>query len=141
MAIFPPQTRIWWNEPVAKAELVWIAVAFLWGLIMFFMMIYWHIYGQQNLSTQVGRIDPGVFEQRTNEFAEKFKVRDEGDTGVPVVRPPPGGDAYMLARTFDWWPVLELERGRCLNLKEASLTNCIFHPLICNMGFHCCPST
>ena len=93
MAIFPPQTRIWWNEPVAKAELVWISVAFLWGLIMFFMMIYWHIYGQQNLSTQVGRIDPAVFEQRTNEFAEKFRIRDEGDTGVPVVRPPPGGDA------------------------------------------------
>ncbi len=29
MAITPPSDRIWWNEPVAKAELIWIAVAFL----------------------------------------------------------------------------------------------------------------
>ena len=49
MAISPPESRVWWNEPVAKGELVWVAVAFVWGLIMFFMMISWHIYGQQNL--------------------------------------------------------------------------------------------
>ena len=31
MAIHPPLNRIWWKEPVAKAEIIWIAVAFLWG--------------------------------------------------------------------------------------------------------------
>ena len=121
MAIHPPQERLWWNEPIATSELVWISVAFLWGLLMFSMMIYWHIYGQQNLSTHVGRIDPAVFEQRTNDFAEKFKVREEGETGIPVAKPTPGGDAYMLARTFDWWPVLELERGKSYKLHLSSL--------------------
>lgn len=121
MAIHPPASRIWWNEPVAKAELVWIGVAFVWGLIMFCMMIYWHIYGQQNLSTTVGRIDPAVFEERTNEFVAKYQIREEGDTGVPVVKPEPGGDAYMLARTFEWWPILELEKGKQYRLHLSSL--------------------
>ncbi len=43
MAIHPPEERIWWNEKLGKDELNWIAIAFLWGVIMFFMMIYWHI--------------------------------------------------------------------------------------------------
>ena len=102
MAIHPPESRIWWNEPIERGELVWIAIAFLWGLIMFFMMVYWHLEGGQNLSTEAYRIRPAVFEARTEKFAEKFKVREEGDTGYPVVRPPAGGDVYMLARL---WPI------------------------------------
>ena len=121
MAIHPPQSRIWWNEPVAKAELVWIMVAFVWGLIMFFMMIYWHIYGKQNLSSQVGRVDPEIYVGKVEAFAEKYKVRDEGDTGIPVVKPEVGGDAYMVARTFEWWPILELEQGKQYRLHISSL--------------------
>ena len=121
MAIHPPQTRDWWNEPVETTELVWIAIAFVWGLIMFFMMIYWHIYGKQNLSTNVGLVDPAVYEKKTTDFAATFKVREEGDTGVPVAKPPVGGDAYMLARTFDWWPVLELEKGKSYRLHISSI--------------------
>ena len=34
MALTPPSARIWWREPVAKIELIWIAVAFLWGPVM-----------------------------------------------------------------------------------------------------------
>jgi cytochrome c oxidase subunit 2 len=37
------------------------------------------------------------------------------------VRPPAGGDAYMLARTFDWWPILELEKGKPYKLHISSL--------------------
>ena len=121
MAIQPPAERLWWNEPIAKGELVWVAIAFTWGLIMFFMMVYWHIYGKQNLSSMVSRIDPEVYLQRTEAFAEKYKVRDEGETGVPVVKPEVGGDAYMLARTFDWWPILELEKGKTYKLHISSI--------------------
>ena len=120
MSIHPPESRVWWNEPIARGELVWIALAFICGLIMFFMMIYWHLEGKQNLSPEVYRIDPDVFIQRTEEFAEKFKVREEGDTGFPVAKPAPGADAYMLARTFEWWPVLELERGQQYRLHISS---------------------
>ncbi len=121
MAIHPPEERIWWNEKLGKDELIWIAIAFLWGVIMFFMMIYWHIYGQQNLSTTAYRLDPSTFEAKTEAFAEKFQVREEGDTGIPVVRPPAGGDIYMLARLWQFWPVLELEKGESYRLHLSSL--------------------
>jgi cytochrome c oxidase subunit II len=33
MAVTPPERRIWWNEPIERVELVWIVIAFLWGLL------------------------------------------------------------------------------------------------------------
>lgn len=121
MGIHPPSERVWWNEPIAKGELVWIAVAFVWGIIMFFMMIYWHIYGKQNLSAEVGRVDLAAYEEKTVAFTDEYTVREEGDTGVPVAKPPAGGDAFMLARTFEWWPVLELEKGKTYKLHLSSV--------------------
>ena len=121
MAIRPPEAKVWWNEPIGRGELVWIWIAFLWGIIMFFMMIYWHLVGRQNLSTESYRIDPQVYEKRVDEFVEKFKIGDEGDTGIPIVRPPPGSDTFMLARLWSWWPILELEKGQSYRLHLSSL--------------------
>ena len=39
MAIHPPKELIWWNEPVERTEVVWIVIAFLWGLVMFGTMV------------------------------------------------------------------------------------------------------
>ena len=61
MAIHPPGERLWWNHRVDGVELTWIAVAFTWGLVMFFMMIYWHATGRQNLSTETYRTTPNAF--------------------------------------------------------------------------------
>ena len=121
MAMHPPETRVWWNEPIAKGELAWIAIAFVWGIIMFVMMIYWHLEGKQNLSPEVYRIDPAVYEQRTTDFADKFKIGEEGNSGIPVVKPTPGSDVYMLSRPWQWWPVLTLERGQSYRLHLSSL--------------------
>ena len=121
MALTPPEKRIWWNEPLAKAEIVWISVAFLWGLVMFFTMVFWHIQGEQNLSNEAYRTTPDAFAEKVEAFADEYKVREEGDTGIPVVRPPAGGDAYMLARLWEWWPVLELKKGETYRLHLSSL--------------------
>ena len=104
MALTPPEKRLWWNEPLAKAEIIWISVAFLWGLVMFFTMVFWHIQGEQNLSNEAYRINPEVFAAKVEAFTDQYKVRDEGETGIPVVRPPAGSDVYMLGRLWDWWP-------------------------------------
>jgi len=58
MAVTPPEQRVWWNQPIEKVELVWLIVAFLWGLFMFFFMIAWHFIGQQNLATETYRVTP-----------------------------------------------------------------------------------
>ena len=65
MSVAPPQNRLWWNEPVPKSELIWVIIAFIWGLIMFFMMIYWHAYGEQNLSNEAYRITAEDFSAKT----------------------------------------------------------------------------
>jgi cytochrome c oxidase subunit II len=119
MAISPPESRVWWNEPVAHAELIWIGIAFLWGIIMFFMMVYWHLEGRQNVSTEVYRIDPMVFQDRAEAAADQFKVSEEN--GVPVVKPAPGGDAYLVARLWEFWPILELQKDQTYRLHLSSM--------------------
>ncbi len=121
MAIFPPEQRIWWKEPIERTEILWIMIALVWSLILFFMMPYWHIVGEQNLANEAYRIKPEVFAQRTEDMAAKYTVREEGDTGVPVVHPPAGSDIYMLARLWEWWPVLELEKDKTYRLHLSSM--------------------
>lgn len=120
MAIFPPQQRVWWREPVARMEVVWIAIAFVWGLVMFGTMVAWHVWGQQNLSNETYRVDPDAYVAKVEAMANKYKVGEEGDSGVPVVHPPPGSDVYLLARLWQWWPVLELEKGKSYRIHMSS---------------------
>jgi cytochrome c oxidase subunit 2 len=119
MAISPPSNRLWWKQPLHKVELVWITVAFLWGLVMFFMMIYWHGAGGQNLSSEAYRITPAAYAERTQAMVDAYTVREEA--GFPVVRPPPGSDVYLIARLWQWWPILEFERDQSYRLHLSSL--------------------
>ena len=119
MAISPPSERLWWNEPLAKIEIVWIIVAFLWGLVMFGMMIYWHAEGEQNLSNEAYRTTPEVFAEKTNAMVEQYTVREE--SGFPVVHPPPGSDVYLIARLWQWWPIIEFEKDQSYRLHISSM--------------------
>ena len=119
MAITPPSERVWWKEPIAKIELIWIVVAFFWGLTMFFMMIYWHGAGEQNLSSEAYRIKPERFAEHTQAMIDKYTVREEN--GFPVVRPPPGSDVYLLARLWQWSPILELEKDQSYRFHLSSM--------------------
>jgi cytochrome c oxidase subunit 2 len=121
MAITSPKERIWWNEPLHRSEIVWIAVSFLWGLIMFAAMIYWHVVGEQNLSNEAYRVDPDAYAAKAEEMIAQYQVREEGDTGVPVVHPPPGSDVYLIARLWEWYPVLELEKDQSYRLHLSSM--------------------
>jgi cytochrome c oxidase subunit 2 len=119
MAITPPSERLWWNEPVAKMEIMWIVIAFLWGLVMFGMMIYWHAEGQQNLSNEAYRTKPEVFAAKAEDMVKQHTVREE--SGYPVVHPPAGSDVYLIARLWQWWPILELEKDQSYRLHISSM--------------------
>ena len=121
MAIFPPEHRIWWKEPLQGFELVWIGVCLIWAIVMFGTMIVWHIIGEQNLSNKAYRIDPDVFAARTEAMVTQYRVREEGDTGIPVVRPPAGGDVYLQASLWQWYPILELEKDQSYTLHLSSI--------------------
>jgi len=119
MAISPPRERLWWKQPIHRVELVWIVVAFLWGIVMFSMMIYWHAYGKQNLSTETYRTTPAEYFAKTEAMISRYKVREEH--GMPVVHPPPGSDVYLTARVWSWYPSLEFEQGQSYRLHLSSI--------------------
>ncbi|MBK7332659.1 MAG: cytochrome C oxidase subunit II, partial [Betaproteobacteria bacterium] len=96
-ALVPPQ-GVWWKQPLDRVEGTWIVIAFVWCLIMFFMMPYWHVFGKQNLSNEAYRTTPEMFQAKTQAMVDKFKVREETDLKIPVVAPPPGSDVYIIPR-------------------------------------------
>ena len=120
-AILPPQRRIWWKEPVDKVEIIWIVIAFIWCMIMFFMMPYWHVYGSQNLSPETYRVKPELFQRAAQEMVDRHTVRTETDEKIPVVAPPAGSDVYLIARLWSFWPILELKKGETYRLHLTAM--------------------
>ena len=117
----PPAQRIWWKVPVGRQEIIWIAIALTWCLIMFFMMPYWHVYGKQNLSTEAYRTTPAEFGAKVQAMIDEHTVRTETEQNIPVVAPPAGSDIYMLGRLWQWWPILELEKDKTYRLHLSSM--------------------
>ncbi len=115
----PPAERIWWKTPLGKEEILWIGIALVWCLIMFFMMPFWHVYGKQNLSNEAYQTTPAKFKARVDEMVEKYQTGEEG--GVPIVTPPAGSDIYLLGRLWQWYPILELEKDKSYRLHLSSL--------------------
>ncbi|NOZ11863.1 MAG: cytochrome C oxidase subunit II [Gammaproteobacteria bacterium] len=120
-ALMPPSDRLWWKEPIEKVELLWILLALLWAVLMFVMMPYWHVYGKQNLSSEAYKTTAEAYQKKVQAMVDQYTVRTDGARDFPVVRPPAGSDIYMLARLWDWWPVLELENGKSYRLHLSSL--------------------
>ena len=120
-AILPPAERLWYRQPIDRVEGTWIAIALIWCLIMFFMMVGWHIWGKQNLSTETYRTTPEMFTAKTQAMVDKYTVRTETAEKIPVVAPPPGSDIYLIARLWNFWPILELENGKTYKLHLTSM--------------------
>ena len=120
-AIEPPRHRLWWKQPLDRVEGTWIVIAFVWCLVMFFMMPYWHIYGKQNLANEAYRQTPEAYQKKVDEMVAKYKVREETDLKIPVVHPPVGADVYLIARLWQWWPMIEFEAGKTYRLHLMSM--------------------
>ena len=54
-------------------------------------------------------------------MVEKYTVRKETARGYPVVAPPAGSDVYLLGRLWEWYPILELEKGKKYRLHLSSM--------------------
>ena len=126
-AIQPPEHRVWWKQPVEPLEITWISVAFVWCVFMFLMMPYWHVFGKQNIANEAYRNTPEAYTAKTQAMVDKHKVREEkvkvgeAELTIPVVMPPAGGDVYLIARLWQWWPMLELEEGQTYKLHLMSM--------------------
>lgn len=121
MSLTPPKERLWWNEPIEKTEILWIGIAFLWAIIMFAMMPLWHVVGKQNISNEAYRITGEAFTAKAEAMVAKYKIREDAASGMPVVHPPPGSDVYLVASMWQWYPIIELEKGQSYRVHLSSV--------------------
>jgi cytochrome c oxidase subunit 2 len=117
----PPAQKNWWKEPIERVELIWIGIVIFWGLILTIMMPMWHVYGEQNLSPETYRTTPQLYQSKAQAMVDEYKIREEGERKFPVVAPPVGSDVYLVARLWDWWPILELREGQSYRLHLTSM--------------------
>jgi cytochrome c oxidase subunit II len=120
-SLLPPAQRVWWKQPLDRVEGAWIAIALTWCLFMFFMMPFWHVYGKQNLTNESYRTTPEAYAAKAQAMVDKYTVRTETDRKYPVVHPPAGSDVYLIGRLWEWWPLLEFERGKTYRLHISSM--------------------
>ena len=120
-AILPPAERLWWKHPLDRVEGTWIAIALIWCLTMFAMMVGWHIYGSQNLSTETYKTTPELYSKKAQAMVDKYTVRTETADNIPVVAPPAGSNDYLTARLWNFWPIIKLEKDKTYRLHLTSM--------------------
>lgn len=136
MSISPPEPG-WFKAPTG-GERTWIGLALVWCIIMFLMMPYWHFKGKQNSTGESYDVEPAAFVERVQQFVKTNQVGEEN--GVPIVEPAPGGDAYLLGRMWNWYPILKLKKDQTyrVHISSADLQHG-FSLLPMNMNFHILP--
>jgi cytochrome c oxidase subunit 2 len=117
MSIYTPSAD-WFKAPKG-AERLWVGLALLWCMVMFVAMPYWHLYGKQNSTGEAYRVEPMQYAQRVQQFVQTNKVGEVNN--IPIVEPSPGGDAYLQAQMWLWYPVLKLRKGQTYRLHISSL--------------------
>ncbi len=111
-------TGIWWR-PAHRTEKVWIGIAFGWCMVLFAMMPLWHWKGGQNPSGIRHRTTPTAYMTRVSEFITQYQTGN--DRGIPIVSPPPGSDVYLAAFSFQWMPILRLQKDAQYTLHLSSI--------------------
>jgi len=136
MSIFHPKGN-WFRSP-SGSERMWVGLALAWCLVMSITMPWWHFQGKQNAPNETYEVHPEEFVQQVQRFTNQYRVGEVN--GVPIVEPPPGGDAYLLGQMWRWYPVLKLKQGQTyrLHVSSADLQHGLsILPL--NMNFHVLP--
>jgi len=117
MSIYNPPAD--WLKPPTGMERLWVGLALTWCIIMFIAMPYWHFFGKQNPTGEAYRVAPADYAVRVQQFVEAHQV--DTQKGVPVVEIPPGGDGYLLARMWQWYPIIKMKKGQTYRLHISSL--------------------
>jgi cytochrome c oxidase subunit 2 len=119
VSIHPPPPG--WFKPPGGAERAWIGLALSWCVVLTIMMPLWHLRGKQNSAGEAYATTPEQYAARVARFVETNQVGRDADSGYPVVEPAPGGDAYLQAQMWSWYPILKLKKGQTYRLHLSSL--------------------
>ena len=142
-----PLTSPWFHAP-AGHEKLWLGLALIWCFVMSLMMPFWHFRGKQNSTGEAYSVKPADFLERTEKFVSANRVGTYKNPltnnpllqELPIVEPPPGGDAYIVGRMWQWYPALRLRLGETYRLHLSALDlqhGFSLQPL--NMNFHVLP--
>jgi cytochrome c oxidase subunit 2 len=136
MSIYQPPAD-WFKAPEG-VERLWIGLALVWCMVMFTAMPYWYFYGKQNSVGESYLVEPLAFSQRVGQFVQNHKVGDL--QGMPIVEPPPGGDAYLQAQMWSWFPIIQLRKDQTYRVHISSMDlQHGFSLLPLNMNFQILP--
>jgi cytochrome c oxidase subunit II len=108
----------WFKAPSA-GERAWIGLALLWCLVLTVAMPYWHFKGKQNSTGESYSVEPARFAARVQRFVSAHTVGTS--QSIPVVEAPPGGDAYLQAQMWTFFPVLRFKKGQTYRLHISSM--------------------
>ncbi len=108
----------WYYKKVSKDEKMWMVIALILCLMMFVWMIMWHVYGKQNPSSLTYKTSTAEFSKLSEAYIKNNMVGV--DKGIPVVRPKPNSDVFVLAEMWRWSPVLILQKDQSYKLHISS---------------------
>lgn len=118
MSSLAPPERVWW-KPLGRSERLWLGLALLWAVVLFLTMIVVSAAGEQDTPMEFYRVTEARFQELTDDFVQQYRVGTDSASGIPIVAPPPG-DVYLLARRFQWYPILELKKGETYRIHLSS---------------------
>ncbi len=118
MSSLAPPERIWW-KPLHREERIWVVIAATFCALLFVSLILWPAFAKQDIPMESYKITPQQYNTVATQFINEYRVGTE--RGIPIVRPPAGGDAYLVARAFQWTPILELKKGQTYRIHLSSL--------------------
>jgi cytochrome c oxidase subunit 2 len=108
----------WYFKKVSKDEKMWMVIALLLCIMLFVWMVMWHVYGKQNPSNITYRTNPTEFTTLSEAYLKKNMIGS--DNGIPVVRPEPNSDVFIMAQMWRWTPVLILQKDESYNFHVSS---------------------
>ena len=117
MSIHFPE--VGWFKAPSGGERLWIGLALAWCVVLTLAMPYWHFKGKQNSTGESYRVTPTDFATRTAAFVEAHKVGELN--GTPIVQAPPGGDAYLMAMMWRFYPVLKFKKDQTYRLHVSAM--------------------
>ncbi|MBK7099047.1 MAG: c-type cytochrome [Sphingobacteriales bacterium] len=117
MSLLSP-TQGWYYKKVSKDEKMWMLIALVLCIMLFIWMVMWHVYGKQNPSSITYKTSTTEFTQLAEAYVKKNMIGV--DNGIPVVRPEPNSDVFVMGEMWRWSPVLVLEVNQYYKMHISS---------------------
>lgn len=117
MAIHEPKGN-WWKPIHGKDEIVWLSLSLVWMLVSFLYMPVQHFIGVQNPPAESYRVSAEDFDGLVEAFVEKNKIGEINE--IPLVKANPDEPVFLRASMWEWYPALQLEKGKSYKVHLSS---------------------